>query len=445
MRKNYKYLMILIFILNFTNIYSQSNNYVYTWYNQSIGTLYIDKQLLESSASMISQYFNTLSQYLGPLAPIISKSFLKYLPYLIENLPYLISIIALSFIFYRFLNIINEKLNIINDNEHPKLSIGIISLGISLFAAYFVWPFVILILGTAFIIKVFRIGKSKLESFKETLGKINSGLKSIFSRAISDIKNFDKDTDKILKDINKLYEILNHPYIRDLLNSIENDIETLNNIISQLLKEAENEKLTLYRLKVYLLKFNRTYNDAKIKIEQLNRTINNIFSNTNLLRRFGNSIFRTNLFTQKYLVELRNILSDLNARLNTTYKESQEIFGDLNKFLFSAEAINKKYESEININLKKYLNDLLSSGNNKPLIRELQKVGNTIAAIDKNQNISPLKKMEILSEMNKSTKKLSEYLRKFKGNSKKLLNFINKNYKKIIAPIRSALKISKKR
>ena len=423
MRKNYKYLMILIFILNFTNIYSQSNNYAYTWYNQSISTLYIDKQLLESTTSMLSQYFSTLSQYLGPLAPIISKYFLKYLPYLIENLPYLISIIALSFIFYRFLNIINEKLNIINDNEHPKLSIGTISLGISLFAAYFVWPFVILILGTAFIIKIFKIGKSKLESFKENLGKINSGLKSIFSRAISDIKDFDKDADKILKDIDKLDDIINDPYIRNLLDSIEKDIETLYNIISKLLKETEDKKLTIYRLKVYLLKFNRTYNDAKIKIEQLNRTINNIFSNTNLLRRFGNRIFKTNKFTPKYLIELRNILNDLNARLNTAYKESQKIFGDLNKFLFSAEAVSRKYGSEINNDLKKHLNVLLSSGNNEPLIRKLQKVVNTAAAIDKNQNISPVEKVKILSEMGK-------FVHEFKENPK-MINKLVKDISKI--------------
>ncbi len=79
MGRNYKYLMILTFILNFTNIYSQSNNYIYTWYNESIGTLYLDKQLLESSA-------NILSQYLGPLAPII-----------LENLPYIISFFAFCF------------------------------------------------------------------------------------------------------------------------------------------------------------------------------------------------------------------------------------------------------------------------------------------------------------------------------------------------------------
>ncbi|MFP3132405.1 MAG: hypothetical protein RXQ77_03650, partial [Candidatus Nanopusillus sp.] len=197
MGKNYKYLIILISILNFTNIYSQSNNYVYTWYNESIGTLYIDKQLLESTASMLSQYFSALSQYLGPLAPII----LKNLPYIIENLPIIASFLALFFIFYRFLNIINEKLNIID--EHPKAIIGIFSLGISLVAAYLFWPFVIPILGTAFIIKIFRIGKSKLESFKESLGKINPGLINFFSKATTNIRDFDKDTGKVLKDINK--------------------------------------------------------------------------------------------------------------------------------------------------------------------------------------------------------------------------------------------------
>ena len=197
MRKNYKYLMILIFILNFTNIYSQSNNYAYTWYNQSISTLYIDKQLLESTTSMLSQYFSTLSQYLGPLEPII----LKILPYLIENLPILVSFFALFFMSRRFINIFNSQLQ-----ESEKL---ITSLLISLPLTFFFWPFVIPILIIAFIIKVFRIGKSKLESFKETLGKINPGLKSIFSKTISYIRDFDKDTDKILKDINKLDKIIN--------------------------------------------------------------------------------------------------------------------------------------------------------------------------------------------------------------------------------------------
>jgi len=411
MKKNYKYLMILTFILNF-NIYSQSNNYIYTWYNESIGTLYIDKQLLESSASMLSQYFSTLSQYLGPLEPII----LKILPYVIENLPYIISFFALFFIFRRFLNIINENLRIKNE----------LAASMAVITTYYFWPFVILILIIAFIIKVFRVGKSKLESFRETLGKIDPRLRSIFSRATSDIKNFDKDTDKILKDINKLDKIINYPYIRSLLNSIERDIEILNNIISQLLKETENEKLTLYRLKVYLLKFNRTYNNAKIKIEQLNRTINNMFSNYSLLRRFGNIIFKTNKLTQKYLVELRNILNDLTTRLNTTYKDGQETFEYLNTLLISAEATIRKSETEINIDLKKYLNALSSSGNNKPLIRELQKVGNTVAAIDKNQNISPLEKAKILSEM-------SKFVREFKEHPKtitKLVKDISKISKK---------------
>ena len=413
MKKNYKYLMILTFILNF-NIYSQSNNYIYTWYNESIGTLYIDKQLLESSASMLSQYFSTLSQYLGPLEPII----LKILPYVIENLPYIISFFALFFIFRRFLNIINENLRIKNE----------LAASMAVITTYYFWPFVILILIIAFIIKVFRVGKSKLESFRETLGKIDPRLRSIFSRATSDIKNFDKDTDKILKDINKLDKIINYPYIRSLLNSIERDIEILNNIISQLLKETENEKLTLYRLKVYLLKFNRTYNNAKIKIEQLNRTINNMFSNYSLLRRFGNKIFRTNKFTPKYLIELRNILKDLNVRLNTTYREDQEIFADFNRLLNSAEDISSKNESEINNILKRYINNnaLLYLGNNKPLIRELQKVGNTVAAIDKNQNIPPLEKAKILSEMGK-------FVREFKENPKiitKLVKDISKIPKK---------------
>jgi hypothetical protein len=320
MMKNYKYLMILTFILNFTNIYSQSNNYIYTWYNESIGTLYLDKQLLESSA-------NILSQYLGPLAPII-----------LENLPYIVTFLALLFIFRRFLNIFNSLAP-----ESQKL---LISALISLILTYLFWPFVMPILITAFIIKVFRIGKSKLESFKESLSKINPGLGSIFSRTTSDIRNFFNNENKILKDIYKLNRILNHPYIRNLLNSIEKDIETLNNIIRQLLIETENKKLTQYRLKVYLLKFSTTYRNAEYKIEQLNRIINTIFSNISLLRRFGNRMFRTNKFTPKYLIELRNIINDLKARLNTTYKEGQKIFAESNGLLTSAEAINRKYANE---------------------------------------------------------------------------------------------------
>jgi len=405
MRKNYKYLMILTFILNFTNIYSQSNNYIYTWYNESIGTLYIDKQLLESSAS-------TLSQYLGPLEPII----LKILPYVIENLPYIISFFALFFIFRRFLNIINENLRIKNE----------LAASMAVITTYYFWPFVILILIIAFIIKVFRVGKSKLESFRENLGKINPRLKSIFSKAISYIKDFDNDIDKILKDINKLNKIINYPHIRNLLDSIKKDIENLNNIISQLLKETENEKLTPDTLKDYSSKFNMIYNDAINKIKQLDRIINPMLSNPFLLRRFGNIIFKTNKLTQKYLVELRNILNDLTTRLNTTYKDGQKTFEYLNTLLISAEATIRKSETEINIDLKKYLNALSSSGNNKPLIRELQKVGNTVAAIDKNQNISPLEKAKILSEM-------SKFVREFKEHPKtitKLVKDISKISKK---------------
>jgi hypothetical protein len=420
MRKNYKYLMMLIFILNFTNIYSQSNNYVYAWYNEYIGTLYIDKQLLESSASM-------LSQYLGPLAPII-----------ITNLPYLVSFFSLFFIFKRFLNIIHEDLG------HKNTIIAAI---ISAIATYLFLPFVIPILIIAFIIKVFRVGKSKLESFKENLGKINPGLRGIFSRVTSDIKDFDKDTNKILKDINKLDKIINYPPIRNLLNSIEKDIETLNNIISHLLEETENEKLTPYMLKAYSSKFNMTYNNAKNKIEQLNRIINTMFSNPSLLRRFGNRIFRTNKFTPKYLVALRNIPNDLITRLNTTYKEGQKIFTNSNRLLISAEAISRKYGSETNNTLKRNFNNnaLLSLGNKAP-IREIQKIENTTVAIYKDWRISPLKKLEILSKIDKSTKKLSKSLRK--GNPKGLrkgLSNLDKYYKKTIKSIGSISKTPEKR
>jgi len=435
MGKNYKYLIILISILNFTNIYSQSNNYVYTWYNESIGTLYIDKQLLESSASMLSQYFSALSQYLGPLAPII----LKNLPYLIENLPYFISIAALSFIFYRFLNIINEKSNIINEN--PKIVIGMFSLGISLVAAYFLWPFVIVILGTAFIIKIFRIGKSKLQSFKESLGRINPGLINFFSKATTNIRDFDKDTDKVLKDINKLDKIINHPRIRGLLDSIEKDIETLNNIISHLLKETENEKLTSRMLSIYWPQFDATYKDAKNRIDELNRIIYNMFSNPSLLRTFGNRIFKTNKFTPKYLSELRNIPKDLINRLNIAYEKGKEIFGDLNRLLISSENISKEYENKINNILKGILNnkDFLSLGKNRDLTRRIQEIEKTTVSINRNPNISPLKEAEILSIIDESIRDLYKLLSKSGKNPKKLSKLSNESYKKI----RDQLKISK--
>jgi len=326
----------------------------------------------------------------------------------------------------RFLNIFNSQAP-----ESQKL---VISALMSLVLTYFFWPFVIPILIIAFIIKIFRIGKSKLQSFKESLGKINPGLINFFSKATTNIRDFDKDTGKVLKDINKLDKIINHPYIRKSLNSIEKYIETLNNIISQLLKETENKKLTQYKLTYYSSQFNATYKDAKIKIDELNRIINNMFSNPYLLRRLGNRIFRTNKFTPKYLMELRNITNDLTARLNNTYEKGQGIFEDLNKLLISSENISKKYENETDIILRKNLNNsvLLSLGKNRALVRRIQEIEKTIVSINRNPNIPPLKKAEILSEMDKSTKNLSKSLHKFKGNPKKISNFINKYYKKII-------------
>lgn len=407
MGRNYKYLMILTFILNFTNIYSQSNNYIYTWYNESIGTLYIDKQLLESTA-------NALSQYLGPLAPII-----------VENLPILISFFALFFMSRRFINILNSQV--------PESEKIMYSLVMSIPLTLLFWPFVIPILIIAFIIKVFRIGKSKLESFKESLSKINPGLGSIFSRTTSDIRNFFNNENKILKDIYKLNRILNHPYIRNLLNSIEKDIETLNNIILYLLKETENERLTQHMLVAYSSKFNMIYNNAKYKIEQLSRIINTFFSNPTLLRRFGNRIFRTNKFTPKYLVELKNIPNDLNKKLETVYNEGQKIFAELNKLLTSAEAISRKYANEINntLNINPNIATLLSLDNKGALKREIQIIENTTNTIYKNPSISPLEKVKILSETLNLTEKLSKSLlklRKFRGNPKRLL----KDYKKAI-------------
>jgi methyl-accepting chemotaxis protein len=423
MKKNYKYLMILTFILNFTNIYSQSNNYIYTWYNESIGTLYIDKQLLESSASMLSQYFSTLSQYLGPLEPII----LKILPYVIENLPILVSFFALFFMSRRFINILNSEL--------PESEKHMAALLMSLPLTFFFWPFVIPILIIAFIIKVFRIGKSKLESLRETLGKIDPRLKSIFSRATSDIKNFNKDTDKILKDINKLHKIIIYSYIISLLNSIERYIETLKNIMSQLKKEAENEELTIDKLKNYSSQFDTTYNATKTKIEDLNRTINNIFGNYSFLRRFGNKIFRTNRFTPKYLMELRNIIKDLNERLNAAYNEGRETFAHFNGLLALAEAINMKYAAQINTELKTDANVLSYLGNQgKPIVRKIQMTETIVAATSRNRNISPLKTAEKLFKVRNSIKKLSKILRKFRGNPKKLLYFAAK-YSKVTTNI----------
>jgi transposase-like protein len=395
--------MILTFILNFTNIYSQSNNYIYTWYNESIGTLYLDKQLLESSA-------NALSQYLGPLAPII-----------LENLPYIVTFLALLFIFRRLLNIFNSLAP-----ESQKL---LISALISLILTYLFWPFVMPILITAFVIKVFRVGKSKLESLRETLGKIDPRLGSIFSRITSNIRNFDKGTKGILKDINILYRIINHPYIRRLLNSIEKDIKTLNNIISQLEKETENERLTQHMLMAYSSKFNMIYNNAKYKIEQLSRIINTMFSNISLLRRFGNRIFKTNKFTPKFLMELRNILKDLNERLNSAYTGGQNTFKYLNILLGLANVDSGKLVVQINNELKRDANVLSYLGNQgKPMIREVQTTENTVTATYKDWRISPFKKLKTLYKVSNSTEKLSKILRKFRGNPKRLL----KDYKKAI-------------
>ncbi len=389
MRRNYKYLVILTFILNFTNIYSQSDNLISIWYDKAIHTLYLDKQLLESAA-------NALSQYLGPITPII-----------LENLPYIISFFALFFIFRRFLNIINENLRMKNGLSALMAAI----------TTYFFWPFVIPILIVAFIIKAFRVGISKLESFKTNLSKINPGLAHLFSKTISDIRHFNEDTGKILKDINKLDKIISHPYIRNLIDSIEKDIKTLNNIISRLLKETENERLTLHMLSAYSSKFNTTYNDAKIKIEQLTRIINTMFSNPNLLRRFGNKIFRTNKFTPKYLMELRNIPNDLDKRLETVYNDGQKIFKELYGLLASTENINEKLKNEIHANLdalKRSLNNvpLPSNDRNKmqKAIREIEGKANAILK----SNMSPFQIEEELAEIRKQINKVSKILQKLR-------------------------------
>ncbi|MFZ8856496.1 MAG: hypothetical protein ACO2OX_04920 [Candidatus Nanopusillus sp.] len=389
MRRTYKYLVILTFILNFNNIYSQSDNLISTWYDKAIHTLYLDKQLLESAA-------NALSQYLGPIAPII-----------LENLPYIISFFALFFIFRRFLNIINENLGI--KNELAAL--------IAAIATYFFWPFVIPILIVAFTIKVFRVGISKLESLKTNLSKINTGLAHLFSKTISDIKHFNEDTDKIIKDINKLDKIISHPYIKNLIDSIEKDIKTLNNIINHLLKETENERLTLHMLSAYSSKFNATCNNAKIKIEQLNRIINTMFINPNLLRRFGNKIFRTNKFTPKYLMELRNIPNDLNKRLETVHNDGQKIFKELYGLLASTENINEKLKNEIHSNLdalKRSLNNVpLPSNDRNKMQKEIKEIEGKANAILKS-NMSPFQIEEELAEIRKQINKVSKILQRLR-------------------------------
>jgi hypothetical protein len=408
MKKNYKYLIILAFILNFTNIYSQSNNYIYTLYNESIGTLYIDKQLLESTA-------NALSQYLGPLAPII-----------VENLPILISFFALFFMSRRFINIFNSQLP-----ESEKL---IASLVMSIPLTFFFWPFVIPILIIAFIIKVFRIGKSKLESFKETLGKINSGLKDIFSRAISNIKDFNKDTNKILKDIKKLDNEIKDPYIRDLLNRTEKNIKTLKNMIFYVLEKAENGKLTLPILKIYSLKFNNIYNITISDINQLNEIIDNMLKNPPLLRRLGNRIFRTNKFTSNYLNKLINKVKGLNTILNTIHEEGQRTFKYLDELLSNTENIINKSENDIRhklYNLKGILNNIpLSPKDRNKIQKSIEEIERGLNAIPKS-NMSTFQIEEKLVEINKQLNRIYKLLKKFEKHKKQVNpgKYIKNKYK----------------
>jgi hypothetical protein len=272
------------------------------------------------------------------------------------------------------------------------------------------------ILITAFIIKVFRIGKSKLESFKETLGKINPGLRSIFSRILSDIKDFSNNENKILKKITELNRILNHPYIRNLLNSIEKDIKTLNNIISYLLKETENKKLTQHMLVAYSSKFNMIYNNAIYKTKQLSRIINTFFSNPALLRRFGNTIFITNNFTPQYLVKLKYVPNDLNKKLETVYSEGQKIFRELNGLLTSTENIVNKLKNEIYeiLNtLKRILNNIPLPPNYKnKMQRKIKKIEGKFNTIIKS-NMSPFQIEEELIEIRKQTNNLYKSLQKY--------------------------------
>jgi len=399
MRRNYKYLMILTLILNFTNIYSQSDNLISIWYDKAMHTLYLDKKLLESAA-------NALSQYLGPLAPII-----------LENLPYIISFFALFFIFRRFLNIISENLRMKNELSALMAAIG----------TYFFWPFVILILIVAFIIKAFRVGISKLESLKANLSKINSGLAHLFSETVSDINEFNKNTNIILKDINELDKIIIHPQIRRLIDSIENDIETSNNMIAYLLKETENENLTLHTLSSYSSRFNSVYHNAKIKVEQLNRILHNIFSNPASLKRYGNNIFRPNKFTPKHLKELTNIVHDLNKRLEIVHEEGQRIFKDLHTLLTSAENISMGYEKEIKRELNVIEKDvkkappLLIRNEKEKIEKEVQNVERKIINIH-NKGLPPLKKLKIIYKTLKPIKKAyisAEHLKKSSRGSPK--------------------------
>jgi len=392
MERTYKYLMILTFILNFTNIYSQSDNLISIWSDKATHTLYLDKQLLDSVA-------NALSQYLGPLAPII-----------LENLPYVISFFALFFIFRRFLNIINENLRIKN----------VLSALMAAIATYFFWPFVIPILIVALIIKVFRIGKSKLESLKAKLSKINSRLAHLFSKTISDINNFNKNTDITLKHINKLDKMPVHPQIKRLIYSIKRDIETLKKIISCLSEETENENLTLRTLSFCSSKFNEINHNARIKIGQLA----SIFNNPVLLRRYGNNIFKPNKFTQKNLRELINIVRDLNMRLERDVREEgQKIFGDLHGLLTSTENICTEYEKEMERELNVIKEDIgktplqLNHNEKGKIEKMVQKLQGEVRNID-NKELSPLKKFIVMDKMREFVKRAYIDTEKLKKGSK---------------------------
>jgi hypothetical protein len=382
MGRTYKYLTILTFILNFTNIYSQSDNLISIWSDKAMHTLYLDKKLLESAA-------NALSQYLGPLAPII-----------LENLPYIISFFALFFIFRRFLNIINENLRMKDGLSALMAAIG----------TYFFWPFVIPILIVALIIKAFRVGISKLESLKANLSKINSRLAHLFSKTVSDFNNFNKNVDITLKDINKLDKMPVHPQIKRLIYPIKKDIEALRNIVSSCLSEGiENENLTLRTLSFCSSKFNEISHNAKIKIRQLASILNNPVS------------FKSNKFTQKNLRELINIVRDLNMRLEKEVcEEGQKIFGDLHGLLTSAENISREIERGMERELNVIKEDIkktplqLRHNEKEKIEKNIQNLQIEVRNIN-NKELSPLKKLEIINRMRKSIKKAyidAEKLRK---------------------------------
>jgi len=411
MGRTYKYLMILTFILNFANIYSQSdnltNNLISTWHDKAIHTLYLDKKLLESAA-------NALSQYLGPLAYII-----------LENLPYIISFLALFFIFRRFLNIIDENLRMKN----------VLSALMAAIATYFLWPFVIPILIVAFIIKVFRVGISKLERFKAKLSKINHKLARLFSKATSDINDFNKNTDIIMKKINKVDEMITHPQLKRLISSLRKDIKALKKIMYCLLEETENENLTLRTLSYCSSNFNNIYRNAKIKIGQLA----SICSNPVLLRGYGNNIFKPNKFTQKHLRELINTVQDLNMRLEReVHEEGQKIFRDFHGLLISAENISREegreMERELNVIERDVEKIPLTHNDKEKTEKNIQNVEKEMRNIY-NKDLSPLKILEIVNVMSKPVKEVYkdvEKLKKSPGGSQKSYSEVAREVKKLL-------------